>query len=473
MAEDDKTGESGGAGREELLRGNLVRGVWNPTDEIVELQSPALPLRGQKDFYPTGSQQQTERLRTSLREHWELVSEERVERLGNLVRGVWNPTDEIVELQSPAGNLQVFHRDLPLSIQDGYEMFLSSGDLSLQKYQRQLNLPPPHGRGANQLKRKRSPSPEATPSVTPSPRPSEKQEDLTNRSSALDQATNHSPPSAQQPIAESPRPPAADVTGRHWWGGAPVPPEQPRQQEVGRSAPDGSASSRWDFLSIRFPDLGALDGPAGPLDPPDPSLLPGATAVGVCDVSPWLGRLNLRRERLCGGERRRREAEERALRNRGPDREVQGCRSWAEYRELMERRSEEQSRRRRSPKGPANLWEEEVTPLHDPREGIPTAELLEKISIVKMAVPAEGEWQISFNVHQPTVNMEFRKSSPGTPYSRMCVCSFEGPVPGLGALQQLSQQSGGDVPVTMAVVDHGDISFYSFKHFRLPLDLPQ
>ncbi|KAG7248295.1 hypothetical protein CRUP_008549, partial [Coryphaenoides rupestris] len=342
-------------------------------------------------------------------------------------------------------------------------MFLSSGDLSLQKYQvmdslwgvggewvmmeqggwgegraggvmeeqmrrssvpslyeRQLNLPPPHGRGANQLKRKRSPSPEATPSVTPSPRPSEKQEDLTNRSSALDQATNHSPPSAQQPIAESP--PADDVTGRHWWGGAPVPPEQPRQQEVGRSAPDGSASSRWDFLSIRFPDLGALDGPAGPLDPPDPSLLPGATAVGVCDVSPWLGRLNLRRERLCGGERRRREAEERALRNRGPDREVQGCRSWAEYRELMERRSEEQSRRRRSPKGPANLWEEEVTPLHDPREGIPTAELLEKISIVKMAVPAEGEWQISFNVHQPTVNMEFRKSSPGTPYSRMCVC---------------------------------------------------
>jgi len=37
-------------------------------------------------------------------------------------------------------------------------------------YERQLNLPPPRGPGANQLKRKRSPSPEATPSGTPSPR---------------------------------------------------------------------------------------------------------------------------------------------------------------------------------------------------------------------------------------------------------------------------------------------------------------
>ncbi|CAL8301883.1 unnamed protein product [Merluccius merluccius] len=217
--------------------------------------------------------------------------------------------------------------------------------------------------------------------------------------------------------------------------------------------------------------------PAGPLAPPDPVLLPGAMAVGSCSVSPWLRRLNLRQEKLSGGERRRREAEERARRRRGPDREVQGCRSWAEYRRLVERRSAEQSRRRN--RRPAHLWEKDVTPLHDPREGIPTAELLEKISVVKpsrwadpaCSVPVVGEWRISFDVHQPSVNTEFRKSSPGTPYSRVCVCSFDGPVPGLGALQHLSRESGG-VPVTMAVVDHGDISFYTFKHFLLPRDLP-
>ncbi|CAL8311700.1 unnamed protein product [Arctogadus glacialis] len=485
-------------------------------------RSRKLPVRGQKDFYPSGCAQQKQRLQNSLDEHWELVSEERVERLGNLVRGIWNPSDQIVELQSPAGkfwqtmgfsadgkqclqpeealylmecgNLQVFHRDLPLSIQEGYETFLSSSQLSLQQYQvfghlkrlgyvvsrfhaslvpslyeRQLNLPPSRDRGANQLKRKRSPSPEATATVASSPRPSEKQEDSSNPSSAQDKATNHSQPSAaQQPPADD------DVTGRCWWSDGLVPPEQ---QQDGGPSPAGP-NSRWDFLSIQFPDLGARDTP-GPLAPPDPALLPGAMAVGVCSVSSWLRRLNTWREKQPGGKQRRRreEEEERARRRTGPDREVQGCRSWAEYRRIMERRRKGS---RRSDSRPAHLWEKDVTPLHDPRQGTSTAELLEKISVVKpsrwadksCSVEAVGTWQISFDVHQPAVNTEFRKSSPGMPYSRMCVCSFDGPVPALGELQHVSQQSG-DVPVTMAVVDHGDISFYTFKHFLLPCDLPQ
>lgn len=33
------------------------------------------------------------------------------------------------------GNLQVFYQDLPFSIQDGYERFLSSTTVSLQQYQ--------------------------------------------------------------------------------------------------------------------------------------------------------------------------------------------------------------------------------------------------------------------------------------------------------------------------------------------------
>lgn len=48
--------------------------------------------------------------------------------------------------------------------------------------------------------------------------------------------------------------------------------------------------------------------------------------------------------------------------------------------------------------------------------------------------------------------------------------SFEGPVPDLRTLKLLAFQSG-DVPVTFAVVDHGDISFYTFKSFQLPTDL--
>lgn len=48
--------------------------------------------------------------------------------------------------------------------------------------------------------------------------------------------------------------------------------------------------------------------------------------------------------------------------------------------------------------------------------------------------------------------------------------SFDGPVPDLRAIKLLTYQSG-DVPVVLAVVDHGDISFYTFKDFHLPTDM--
>ncbi|XP_015234890.1 PREDICTED: tRNA-splicing endonuclease subunit Sen54 [Cyprinodon variegatus] len=80
------------------------------------------------------------------------------------------------------------------------------------------------------------------------------------------------------------------------------------------------------------------------------------------------------------------------------------------------------------------------------------------------------EWRICFNVYQPDSVADFKKSNPGKPYSRMCVCSFDGPVPDLSVIKQLAFQSG-DVPVVYAVVDHGDISFYTFKDFELPRDV--
>lgn len=48
--------------------------------------------------------------------------------------------------------------------------------------------------------------------------------------------------------------------------------------------------------------------------------------------------------------------------------------------------------------------------------------------------------------------------------------SFDGPVPDLRAIKLLTFRSG-DVPVVFAVVDHGDISFYTFKDFQLPTDV--
>lgn len=48
--------------------------------------------------------------------------------------------------------------------------------------------------------------------------------------------------------------------------------------------------------------------------------------------------------------------------------------------------------------------------------------------------------------------------------------SFSGPVPDLRAVKLLTSQSG-DVPVVFAVVDCGDVSFYTFKDFQLPTDI--
>lgn len=54
--------------------------------------------------------------------------------------------------------------------------------------------------------------------------------------------------------------------------------------------------------------------------------------------------------------------------------------------------------------------------------------------------------------------------------SKLYLCRFDEPVPDLRTLKRLSYQSG-DVPLIFALVDHGDISFYSFRDFTLPKDL--
>ncbi|KAJ8345516.1 hypothetical protein SKAU_G00297090 [Synaphobranchus kaupii] len=58
-------------------------------------RSHKIPVRGQKDFIPDESEPQQQRLQHSLEEHWHLLSEERVERLGNLAKGVWIPREGV------------------------------------------------------------------------------------------------------------------------------------------------------------------------------------------------------------------------------------------------------------------------------------------------------------------------------------------------------------------------------------------
>lgn len=56
---------------------------FNSPSELFAARSRShkIPVRGQKDFFPDDSDKQKQQLEQSLKEHWSLLSEERVERL--------------------------------------------------------------------------------------------------------------------------------------------------------------------------------------------------------------------------------------------------------------------------------------------------------------------------------------------------------------------------------------------------------
>ncbi|MCJ8739501.1 hypothetical protein PDJAM_G00047940 [Pangasius djambal] len=482
-------------------------------------QSLKIPVRGQKEFLPNDSVQQKACLQKTLDEHWMLVTEERVERVGNLVNAEWIPEEKLVKLQSPAGkfwqtmgfcdrgkqclfpeealylmecgSVQVFYQDLPLSIQEGYESFLSAETVTLLQYQvfghlkrlgyvvnrfdtrlpslykQQLNLHLSNNRPSKQPKRKWSQSPSfrlCNKKSTASPEESAGQHEGEIKtsvpySSVEDPGQLQAQHAFQDEILKS-DPELDRAPGRNWWTNISSQPQ-----------PDSFKTSvrYWDFSCIFFPDLGSLSGNCACLPPPDPSLLPGALQVPECHMAHWHRNINLKEEYRSKQKQQREQHRQRC--NINDDQGVLRCRNWVEYLELVEKRRSQQQNKR-----PTYLREQEVMPLSHPGKCSSHRELLEQVNIIQSydllvansRLPGSDQWRINFNVYQP--DTEFKKSYPGKPYTRLCVCSFDAPVPNLQVLKQLSFQSG-DVSVTFAVVDHGDISFYCFKEFKLPIDV--
>lgn len=102
--------------------------------------------------------------------------------------------------------------------------------------------------------------------------------------------------------------------GRTWW-----------MTDVLRDRPDqrpASRTSRWDFSSIPFPDLGSQKCLSSCLASPDPSLLPGSLAVGVCDIALWTRKINLREVKMSSKEQKREEDKRRRRWDVNKDREV-------------------------------------------------------------------------------------------------------------------------------------------------------
>uniref|UniRef100_A0A3B4B5D9 tRNA-splicing endonuclease subunit Sen54 N-terminal domain-containing protein n=1 Tax=Periophthalmus magnuspinnatus TaxID=409849 RepID=A0A3B4B5D9_9GOBI len=425
-------------------------------------------VRGQKDFIPDGSEEQKQKLEQALNEHWSLISEERVERLGSLVKGVWIPEEQIIELQTPAGkfwqtmgfsakgkqyllpeealflmecgNVQVFYQDLPFSIQDGYENFLSSKSITFQQYLVRhfkkvvflfanvniYNIECIFTSGKGILSGHR------------------KVREIWDSRQMLVlyfcviscqtevESVEEEPDCKQDVIRKS------EVKQRSWWS--------PGKTSGSCSV---SGSRQWDFSSIHFPDVGSAlrsrPDDVVSLAAPDPSLLPGALTVGPCDVIPWRQRINLKEVYMSPKDRQREEEANRRWMDVNRDPEVRSCKSWAEYRALLARR------------GDIIYCDPYVLSNHP-------------FMYLCCSLKPLDNWRISFSVFQPDSVSSFKKSNPGRPYARMVVCSFNDPVPDLAVLKQLSSQSP-EVALVFAAVDHGDISFYTFKDFHIPKDV--
>uniref|UniRef100_A0A8C0H4A9 tRNA splicing endonuclease subunit 54 n=1 Tax=Chelonoidis abingdonii TaxID=106734 RepID=A0A8C0H4A9_CHEAB len=450
---------------------------------------------GQKDFIPDSSEEQAERLHRCREEHWQLLAEERVERLGSLVKAEWKPLEGIVELKSPAGkfwhtmgftehgkqcllpeealyllecgSVQLFYRDLPLSIQEAYETLLSQGTVNLPQYQvfshlkrlgyivlrfcpsKILNLVPFSVLRLQGKKLKASGNPPEGEGT------SEKASDSsggpshpTSEGSCLSEKLKESDPASGE--GESAQVPTDAVQL-----GKPPIHSQSQAGDCEKAAGDSCRDThlpRWDFTRIAFPNM-ASDCPHTFLPQPDERLLPENVAGREADATHWRKLVNQKREKLSRKEREQRERESRYKSSVNADREVRCCSNWQEYKELLKQRSQ-----RRAGRWPSHLWDQPVTPL-----------VKKELNASWLQEDMEG-MKIDFSVYQADAVANFKKNNPGKPYARMCVRRFDEQIPSLRAVKQLAYQSE-DVPVVFALVDNGDIAFYSFKEFKLPVDV--
>ncbi|XP_077183939.1 tRNA-splicing endonuclease subunit Sen54 isoform X2 [Paroedura picta] len=462
----------------------------------VRTRDHKIPQRshGQKDFIPDGSEEQEERLRQCRDEHWQLLREERVERLGSLVKAEWKPQEGIIELKSPAGkfwhtmgssehgkqyllpeealyllecgSIQLFYNDLPLSVQEAYETLLSQMSMSLLKYQvfshlkrlgyivlrfhssaittpyeRQLNLGS-HCQNAKKHhhKRKRSSSPrkakisDKTHEYKQPPKKAGRHhEDSSHPGTDGGSVSGEKVKASDPEVAVLETTPSSSDVVQLYQSPVCIGNHHVISTVASWECQGNECQSRWNFTTITFPNMGA-DCPQTLLSQPDKRFLPKNVPARMVDATRWRRKLNQKHEKLSHKEREHLAWERRYKSSINEDKEVRQCSTWQEYKALLEKRRQQRE------KYPANLWQQTVTPLVKPDQDLSTADVLQQISVLQPSHILDG------------------------------AAHFDERIPTLRAVKQLAYQSG-DVPVAFALVDNGDIAFYSFKEFKLPVDV--
>lgn len=127
-----------------------------------------------------------------------------------------------------------------------------------------------------------------------------------------------------------------------------------------------------------------------------------------------------------------------------------------------------------------HLWtsEDGCRPLVRPEDATSTAAVLSKLQVIKNQRMTEANdlstkqqsLQIAFDVYQPGLN--FKKSDPGTPDFCVSVCRFCDPPPSLAVMSAMKKECA-RVPLKIALVDGGSISFYSVLDVDSPTYIPR
>ncbi|EQB77260.1 tRNA-splicing endonuclease subunit Sen54-like protein [Camelus ferus] len=372
------------------------------------------------------------------------------------------------------GSIQLFHQDLPLSIQEAYQLLLTEDTRTFLQYQvfshlkrlgyvvrrfqpRSINKKP---KALENPQQGVDGTPERLATSSPPPRNKNSQcpEEKPQESSPL------KGPGGPFQLLGSLEPYPGLAREGVWCS---------QESSKVENGVRGACKPRWNFEQISFPNM-ASDSRHTLLLAPAPELLPANIIGRETDAESWCQKLNQRKEKLSRREREQQAEAQHFREDVNLDPEVRRCSSWQEYKQLLQKRHLQKTQSR-----PPHLWDQPITPLLSPGQADSPATVLQYISVLQTTHLADGGarlleksggLEISFDVYQADAVATFRKNNPGKPYVRMCVSGFDEPVPDLCTLKRLSYQSG-DVPLIFALVDHGDISFYSFRDFTLPRDL--
>uniref|UniRef100_A0A670XTU6 tRNA splicing endonuclease subunit 54 n=1 Tax=Pseudonaja textilis TaxID=8673 RepID=A0A670XTU6_PSETE len=316
------------------------------------------------------------------------------------------------------GSLQLFYKDLPLSVQEAYEELLSPKSVSLLKYQVYSHLK----RLGYIVLRFRSRSQEKKPKL------SEKSQERSPKKAKIHHTNSSSTASDGSPKAtiKTPDPKIANIelvpssSATRDCSGVPTCAQDYKEtcrKTFGESHKD-ICVSRWNFTSIGFPNMGA-DSPQVFLPEPDKRLLPENVIARAIDASHWRRWLNQKQERLTRKEQKQLKWESKYKISVNEDAQVRRCTTWQEYKALLRERS-----------GLEDRCIQTVAPLVKPNQGLSTADILQQISVFKPSRLLEeafqlqndsSELKIDFDVYPADGASTFKKNDPGKPYVRMHV----------------------------------------------------